>query len=87
MHTLKLSNTQRVDKTAKLYEYIKSTEHKQKLAEVRKLAQEVLDQEEDERKRHNKWWESRALAARRTEKLVSGVEMEISAIIDGKLHG
>jgi hypothetical protein len=86
MHTLKLGNTERAEKTAKLYEFINSPEHKQKLAEVKRLAQEGLDQEEIERKQHNKWWEARALAARKTQKIVSGVETEIGAIIDGKIN-
>jgi hypothetical protein len=87
MHSLKLSNTERAEKTAKLYEYINSPEHKQNLAEIRKLAQDGLDQEVLERKQHDKWWQERAVSSKKTQRIVSAMETEIAAIIDGTANG
>jgi len=87
MHKLNLSNEERSEKKAKLYEYINSSGFRQKLDQVLTAAQDMLDLEVDERKQHDSWWKTRALAARKTQTVLSGIDTEISAIVDGKSHG
>lgn len=84
MHSLRLSNTERAEKTAQLYEYINSKKFRDALSEIRRLAQTCLDQELVERKQHDKWWQERAQASRVTQKVIGNVEAEMNAIIRGK---
>jgi hypothetical protein len=82
MHLLGLSNKERVEKTAKIYKYITSTEYSQRMKGADHLAQNILDLDVDETKAHEKIWEKRGRLVRSIQINLRDIETEISAIVE-----
>ena len=83
MHKNKLSNEQRAEKKAALYDHVTSEAFRRKLAEVSKVTEEVEQIDADEQDAHRKVWEKRGRAMQKLTKLQKQVVDEIDDIVDG----
>jgi hypothetical protein len=79
----KLSNDQRVDKKARLYDHITSHAFRRKLADAEKITQEVLDIDAEEYEVHQRVWKKRGLAMKKLQTIRKQVDDEINDIVDG----
>ena len=83
MFQSKLSNEQRVEKKARLYEHIASDAFRRRLADAEKLAQEVLDIDAEEHEAHQRVWKKRGGVMKKLQSLHKQVDAEINDIVDG----
>lgn len=83
LHTAKMSNDERTEKKARLYEYINSEAYQQKFAEAGVLAATLLDVEVEEKAQHDRVWKKRGTALRKMQNVVDEVETQIGAIVSG----
>lgn len=83
IYTAKMSNEERAEKKARLYEYINSETYRQKFAEVGNLAKNLLAVDVEEKEQHDRVWKKRGTALRRMQNAVDEVETEISSIVSG----
>jgi hypothetical protein len=84
MHVLGLSQNERAEKRELLYKYITSEDYRQHLIEARRLTTEMLDLDADEKRTHDKVWEKRGRMATRLRNVVSEIDTEAGAIIEGR---
>src|SRR6266851_5100440 len=82
MHIRNLSLKERTGKMAQLYELIASPTFKQKLKEVDRLGDELLELDVEEGRAHQNVWKKRGLLMKRLKNMTSEIDTEISAIIE-----
>lgn len=80
-HTLRVSNTEREQKTAALYAFITSERCAQLLGRVDALTDELLELQVKERKWHDAAWKTEGQAIRSIQKAKADLVHEISGII------
>jgi hypothetical protein len=80
-HTLRLSSIERENKTAALYDFITSEQCTQLLSRVDERAAELLEQQVNEKKWHEKHWQKQGASLRAIQKVKADLENQISAII------
>ena len=83
-HVSGLANQKRSEKKDALYQYIASDEYRRKTAEVSRLANELLNLDVAETQEHRRTWEKRGRLIRQQQRALGDVEVEISAIVEGK---
>jgi hypothetical protein len=83
MHKNKLSNEQRAEKKARLYDHITSDGFRRKLSDVEKALKDVQQIDADEQDAHRRVWQKRGLAMQKLEKVQKQVVDEIDEIVDG----
>jgi hypothetical protein len=83
MFQARLSNEQRAEKKAKLYDHITSDAFRRKLTDAEKTTQDVLDIDAEELEAHQKVWKKRGLALKKLQTLQKQVVAEIDDIVDG----
>jgi hypothetical protein len=83
MHQTKLSNVERAEKKARLYEHITSDVFRRRLDDTGKLTQQLLDLDVDELKDHQRVWKTRGGLLKKLETVHSEVVGEINDIVDG----
>lgn len=83
MFQARLSNEQRAEKKARLYDHITSDAFRRKLSDAQKVTQEVLDIEAEELDAHQKVWKKRGLALKKLQTIQKQVGAEIDDIVDG----
>lgn len=83
MHKNKLSNEQRAEKKAALYDHVTSDAFRRKLAEVAKVMEEVGEIDAEEQDAHRKVWKRRGIAMQKLTELQKKVVGEIDDIVDG----
>jgi hypothetical protein len=83
MYQARLSNVQRADKKARLYDHITSELFRRKLSDTGKLSQQLLELDVEEVKEHNRVWRTRGGILKRLEAVNSEVVGEINDIVDG----
>jgi hypothetical protein len=81
VHTLRLSNVEREQKTVALYDFITSDRCTQLLGRVEERCEELLDQQAKEVKWHEKHWRKEGEMLRAIQKAKGDLENEISVII------
>lgn len=81
VHTLRLSNIEREQKTIALYDFITSDRCTQLLGRVEERCEELLDQQAKEVKWHEKHWRKEGEMLRAIQKAKADLENEISTII------
>jgi hypothetical protein len=80
-HTLRLSEEDRSEKTAKLYDYIVSEGFAKLLGSVEGNDEKLLQLDVDEKKAHDKIWERRGGLLKSSQKLHAKLREEIDCII------
>ncbi|HEX5234607.1 MAG TPA: DUF2130 domain-containing protein [Silvibacterium sp.] len=83
MHVRGLSVKERSTKMARLYKLITSDSYSQKLAEAKKLNEEILELDVQEKKTHDNVWKKRGSLAKRVQNVLRDVETEVGAVIEG----
>lgn len=83
MHQQGLSNEQRSGKKDSLYRFIASEEYSQRMEQAIKLTDDLSDVDVQEKKQHDKVWQSRGLLTRRLNKVLVGIDTEVNAILEG----
>jgi hypothetical protein len=81
LHTLHLSEVERENKTAALYEFITSEQCEHLLGRIEKHADDLLDMQGAEVRWHEKNWGKQGEAIRAIQKAKVNLEMEISLIL------
>lgn len=81
VHTLRLSGVERESKTNALYEFITSERCTQLLGRVDARAEDLLDQQINEKKWHDAHWKKQGEAFREIQKAKADLDNEISSII------
>lgn len=84
MHQARLSDEQRDEKKARLYDHITSEVFRRKLADTGKLAQQLLEIDVEEVKEHTRIWRVRGGLLKKLETVNSEVVGEINDIVDGR---
>jgi len=79
MHIRNLSVEERTGKMAQLYQLIASPAFKQKLKEVDRLGDELLELDVEESRAHQNVWKKRGLLMKRLKNMTSEIDTEISA--------
>ena len=79
----RLSNEQRAEKKARLYDHITSDAFRRKLTDVDKVTEEIAELDVEEQSTHQKVWKKRGLAMQKLQKLHKQVVDEIDEIVDG----
>ncbi|MGH9969754.1 MAG: DUF2130 domain-containing protein [Pyrinomonadaceae bacterium] len=82
MHIRNLSVKERTGKMAQLYQLIASPAFKQRLREVDRLSDELLEVDVEEGRAHQNVWKKRGLLMKRLKNMTSEIDTEISAIIE-----
>lgn len=82
VHTLRLSDTGRAKKTARLYDFITSKRCDQFLDAIDNHADELLDLQEQEQKQHQKTWKRQGTLLRSIQKCRADLTAEINQIIE-----
>lgn len=82
MHIRNLSLKERTGKMSQLYELIASPAFKEKLKEVDRLGDELLELDVEEGRAHQNVWKKRGLLMKRLKNMTSEIDTEISAIIE-----
>ena len=82
LHTLRLSDTGRAKKTARLYDFITSRRCAQFLDAIDNHADELLDLQEQEQKQHQKTWKRQGTLFRSIQKCRADLTAEIDQIIE-----
>ncbi|MCP3381206.1 hypothetical protein NLM31_12735 [Bradyrhizobium sp. CCGUVB4N] len=80
-HTLRLSEEDRSQKTAKLYDFIVSEGFAKLLGSVEGNDEKLLQLDVDEKKAHDKVWEKRGILLKSSQKLHAKLREEIECII------
>jgi hypothetical protein len=81
VHSLRLSNTERVKKTAALYEFITSKRCAQLLDAIDTHAQDLLALQQKEMKAHESCWKEQGKLVRSIQRARSDLGLEIECII------
>lgn len=87
IYTAKMSNEERTEKKARLYEYINSETYRQKFAEVGALAKNILAVDVEEKEQHDRVWKKRGTALKKMQNAVDEVETAINSIVSGAARG
>ncbi len=82
MHIRNLSIKERTGKMAQLYQLIASPAFKQKLKEVDRLGDQLLELDVEESRAHQNVWKRRGLLMKQLKNMTSEIDTEISAIIE-----
>jgi hypothetical protein len=82
MHVRGLGQKERAGKTNRLYEYITSTEHKQKFDELVRLNKAILQVDADEKDAHTKVWNKRGALLKKQEHALGEIGTEVAAIVE-----
>lgn len=82
VHTLRLSDTDRAKKTAKLYDFITSKRCTQFLDAIDNHAEELLELQEQEQRQHQKTWKRQGTVLRLIQKSRADLSTEIDQIIE-----
>jgi len=82
MHVLGLTHEKRTEKRDQLYAYISSDGFRQHLWEARRLTDEILDVDVDEKRAHDKIWAKRGTMVTRMKNVVRQIDTEVSAILE-----
>lgn len=83
LHRLGVSNERRHGKREALYQYVTSEDFRQKLEEVKRLTDEILDLDVKEQRQHQNTWEKRGGLVRQQQRALGEVDVEITAIVSG----
>src|SRR5207237_404012 len=84
MHVAKLGTSERATKLTRLYEFMTSSEFKQKLAEAEALTNEALQIEVEEQQTHANVWKKRGKALMRIKHVLSDIDTDICAITEAR---
>jgi hypothetical protein len=84
MHTLGLSAKERSNKMTELYKLLTSPDHKQKFAELGRLADDLSELDVEEAKEHQRVWKKRGSAVTRVKNILRQIDTDVSAIIEGE---
>jgi len=83
LHIRGRSNERRAEKQEALYSLITSNLFRQKLTEADRIREQLEKIEVDEKAEHGRTWEKRGRMLRRQYQVLSGVTMEIDAVVEG----
>jgi hypothetical protein len=81
IHSLRLSNEAREEKTALVYSYITSDQFDQRLRQIDDLALDMLDLEVKEKKAHDATWTKRGTLIRSVQRAQGEISCEIDRIV------
>ena len=81
MHTLSLSNQERAEKTAALYDYIRSDSCKQHFERIDEHTDDLLELQEKEKKQHDANWQKQGNLVRAIQKTSGNLTSAIDRII------
>lgn len=81
MHTLTLSNQERAEKTAALYDYIRSEGFKQLFERIGEHTDDLLGLQEKERKQHDANWQKQGNLVRSIQKTSGNLTSAIDRIV------
>jgi hypothetical protein len=84
MHLLGLSQQERAEKQALVYEYVTSEDYRQHLVEAGRLGTDLLDLDAEEKHAHDKVWETRGKMTTRLRNVIREIDTEVSAIVEGR---
>jgi hypothetical protein len=84
LHSVTLSHSKRSEKQAQLYEYISSDDFRQHLMEAGRLTSELSELDVEEKRSHEKVWERRGKTTTRLRNVAREIDVEVSAILDGR---
>ena len=81
-HLLGMSNESRAEKRENLYRFITSEHFQQKVDEVARLADEILELDVKEQNQHRRTWENRGRMLKQQQRAVGDIDVEIAAILE-----
>ncbi len=84
LHGAELSQSERSEKQAQLYQYVSSDDFRQHLVEAGRLTGELLEVDVEEKRSHEKVWERRGKMAARLRNVTREIDTEVGAILDGR---
>jgi hypothetical protein len=82
MHVQNLSGKERTSKMAQLYELIGSPQFKQKLAEIDRLTDQLLELDVEETRAHQNLWKKRGLLMKQLKNMTREIDTDIRAIVE-----
>lgn len=84
VHVRGLSIKERASKMSRLYKEITSDAYAQRFGELRKMTNEILDLDVQEKKAHDAVWKKRGTVATRLNHLLREIDTEVAAIVEGR---
>lgn len=87
MHVRNLSAKERTSKMAQLYELIGSPQFKQKLAEIDRLSDQLLELDVEETRAHQNVWKKRGLLMKQLKNMTREIDTDIRSIIERTDNG
>jgi len=81
VHSMRLSNNARAQKTAELYEFIRSERCRQSFERIDSQAEDLLELQEQEKRAHDKMWNRQGTLLRGIQKARGELSFEIERII------
>jgi hypothetical protein len=83
-HVAGLTNEQRAEKRETLFKFIGSDAYRQQVAEVARIADQLLKLDAEESNEHQRTWKKRGALVRQQQRALIAVDKEISSIMEGK---